>query len=92
MFPLLSNAKSQPHNNILAKLLECCLIRQDVQINDSGQKHQFVMIVKICLSKLPQNLIAAIEISGHNSNHAHFIFIGDGPTLNDCQQQVVQAG
>ncbi|HDL9413080.1 TPA: glycosyltransferase, partial [Staphylococcus aureus] len=43
--------------------------------------------------KLPQNLIAAIEILKlHNSNHAHFTFIGDGPTLNDCQQQVVQAG
>ncbi len=51
------------------------------------------MIARFAYPKLPQNLIAAIEILKlHNSNHAHFTFIGDGPTLNDCQQQVVQAG
>lgn len=83
--------KSQSHNNI-GEVVGMLTNKQDLQINDST-KHQFVMIARFAYPKLPQNLIAAIEILKlHNSNHAHFTFIGDGPTLNDCQQQVVQAG
>ncbi|HEI3019796.1 TPA: glycosyltransferase, partial [Staphylococcus aureus] len=83
--------KSQSHNNI-GEVVGMLPNKQDLQINDST-KHQFVMIARFAYPKLPQNLIAAIEILKlHNSNHAHFTFIGDGPTLNDCQQQVVQAG
>ncbi|MDF4048431.1 glycosyltransferase family 4 protein [Staphylococcus aureus] len=83
--------KSQSHNNI-GEVVGMLPNKQDLQIN-APTKHQFVMIARFAYPKLPQNLIAAIEILKlHNSNHAHFTFIGDGPTLNDCQQQVVQAG
>lgn len=83
--------KNQAYNNI-GEVVGMLPNKQDLQINAST-KHQFVMIARFAYPKLPQNLIAAIEILKlQNKNHAHFTFIGDGPTLNDCQQQVVQAG
>lgn len=51
------------------------------------------MIARFAYPKLQQNLIAAIAIlKSQYRKHAHFTFIGDGPTLNDCKQQVSQAG
>lgn len=64
----------------------------DVHVERSLQ-HQFVMIARFAYPKLQQNLIAAIAIlKSQYKKHAHFTFIGDGLTLNDCKQQVTQAG
>lgn len=64
----------------------------DVHVERSLQ-HQFVMIARFAYPKLQQNLIAAIAIlKSQYRKHAHFTFIGDGLTLNDCKQQVTQAG
>lgn len=63
----------------------------DVHVERSLQ-HQFVMIARFAYPKLQQNLIAAIAIlKSQYKKHAHFTFIGDGLTLNDCKQQVTQA-
>ncbi|GJF54942.1 glycosyltransferase family 4 protein [Staphylococcus argenteus] len=63
-----------------------------IQVERPSQ-HQFVMIARFAYPKLQQNLIAAIAIlKSQYRKHAHFTFIGDGPTLNDCKQQVSQAG
>lgn len=64
----------------------------DVHVERSLQ-HQFVMIARFAYPKLQQNLIAAIAIlKSQYRKNAHFTFIGDGLTINDCKQQVTQAG
>ncbi|CDR28110.1 glycosyltransferase family 4 protein [Staphylococcus schweitzeri] len=69
------------------------LTNPNISQGEKPSQHQFVMIARFAYPKLQQNLITAIAIlKSQYRKNAHFTFIGDGLTINDCKQQVTQAG